>query len=164
MMRMPAIIVGDHGDGDVAELRLAREFRFLQIGHADDIHAEATVNIRFCLGRELRAFHAEIGAAMLRDNTHLLTGRFDHLCQLCANGIGESNMGDDAATKKSIHAMTGAVEELIGYHELEWLVLFLERSDGRNGDDPLDAELLESVNVGAEIELARHNSVAASVP
>src|SRR5579863_820706 len=73
-------------------------------------------------------------------------------------------MGDDAATKKGIHAMTGAVEELIGYHELEWLVLFLERSDGRNGDDTLDAELFESMDVGAKIEFAWHDAVAASVP
>ena len=29
MMRMPAVIIGHHGDGDVANLRFARELRFL---------------------------------------------------------------------------------------------------------------------------------------
>src|SRR5215469_8424351 len=59
--------------------------------------------------------------------------------------------------------MARAVEELIGDDELQRLVLFLERSDGGNGDDALDAELLESVDIGAEVEFGWKNSVAASV-
>ena len=39
VMRMPAIVVGDHGDGDVAEFSFASELGFLQVGHADDVHA-----------------------------------------------------------------------------------------------------------------------------
>ena len=42
-------------------------------------------------------------------------------------------------------------------------MLFLERSDGRNRNDALDAELLEAMNVGAEIEFAGQEAVAASV-
>ena len=59
--------------------------------------------------------------------------------------------------------MAGAVEKLVGDHELQRLVLFLQRSDGGDGNDPLHAELLEAVNVGAEIQLGGQNAVSASV-
>ena len=42
-------------------------------------------------------------------------------------------------------------------------MLFLERSHGGDGEDALDAELLEAVNVGAEVQLAGQDAVAASV-
>ena len=57
----------------------------------------------------------------------------------------------------------GAVEELIGNDELERAVLLLERADGAERDDPLDAELLEALDIGAEIELRRRDAMAASV-
>ena len=50
-----------------------------------------------------------------------------------------------------------------GITKLQRLVLFLERSDGGNGDDALDPELLEGVDIGAEIQFARQDAVATSV-
>ena len=35
---MPAVVVGDQRERRVADLRLARELRFLQVRHADDVH------------------------------------------------------------------------------------------------------------------------------
>ena len=49
--------------------------------------------------------------------------------------------------------MKGAVDELIGNDEVGGLVFFLERADGGDGDDALDAELFEGVDVGAEVQL-----------
>ena len=43
-------------------------------------------------------------------------------------------------------------------------MLFLQRADGGDGQDALDAELLEAVDVGAEVQLAGQDAVAASVP
>ena len=59
--------------------------------------------------------------------------------------------------------MKGAVDELVGDHEVGGLVLFLERADGGDGEDALDAELLEGVDVGAEVQLRGQNAVAAAV-
>ena len=60
-------------------------------------------------------------------------------------------MRDHAVAEKSIHAMAGAIEELVGDHEIQRLVFFLQRSHGGNGNDALDAQLLEAVNIGAKI-------------
>ncbi len=50
MLGMPAVVVGDHGHGHVADLGLARQPGFLQVGHADDVHAPGAVEVGFGLG------------------------------------------------------------------------------------------------------------------
>ncbi len=67
------------------------------------------------------------------------------------------------ATEKRVDAMPSAVKELVGDHEVERLMLFFQRTDRRHGNDALDSQLLESVNVGAKIQLARQEFVAARV-
>ena len=59
--------------------------------------------------------------------------------------------------------MAGAVEKLGRDHEIERLVFFFQRTDGGDGDDALDSELLKTVNVGAEIEFTGQKLVAAGV-
>ena len=59
--------------------------------------------------------------------------------------------------------MEGAVDELVGDHEVGGLVLFLERADGGDGEDALDAEFLEGVDVGAEVELGGEDAMAAAM-
>ena len=59
MIRVPAVVVGDHGDGRVADLRLARELGLRHVGHADHAAAPLAVEVGFGLGRELRPFHAD---------------------------------------------------------------------------------------------------------
>jgi hypothetical protein len=61
-------------------------------------------------------------------------------------------------------AMKGAVDELVGNHKVGGLVLFLQRADGRDGENALDAELLECVDVGAEVQLRGQNAMAAPMP
>ncbi len=51
---MPAIVVGDHGDGDVADLGLAGELGFLEIGHADKVKSLGAIGVALGLGGELR--------------------------------------------------------------------------------------------------------------
>ena len=65
-MGMPAVVVGDHRDRNIAKLGFARQLGFLQVGHADDIHAQAAVDVRLRFGGKLRTFHAEICSAALR--------------------------------------------------------------------------------------------------
>ena len=59
--------------------------------------------------------------------------------------------------------MEGAVDELVGNHEVGRLVLFLQRADGGDGEDALDAELLEGIDIGAEVQLRGKNAVAAAM-
>jgi len=47
--------------------------------------------------------------------------------------------------------MPRAIDKLIGDHELQWFVLFFERSDRRNRKDAIDPQLFESINVRAEV-------------
>src|SRR5690348_14063901 len=74
MLRVPAVVVGDHSGGDVADFGFAGETSFLQVGHADHIHPPAAVNVGFGAGGKLRAFHAEVGAAALADHAGLAAG------------------------------------------------------------------------------------------
>ena len=59
---MPAVEIGDHGDGRVADLGLAGELGLRQIGHADHRIAEILVGHAFGERGELRPFDAHIGA------------------------------------------------------------------------------------------------------
>src|SRR5438270_14091089 len=59
--------------------------------------------------------------------------------------------------------MPRAVEALVGNYELECVVVCLERPHGRNGDDALHSQLLEAMNVGAKIEFAGQDAMAAPV-
>ena len=59
--------------------------------------------------------------------------------------------------------MEGAVDELVRHHEVRGLVLFLQRADRRDGENALHAQLLEGVDIGAEVQLGRQNAMAAAV-
>src|SRR5437870_9945322 len=151
MMRMPAVIVSDHRDRDVTNFRFARQLRLLQIGHPYHVHAPRTVQIRFCFGGKLRAFHAEISSAALADDFGLLTCLANNFRKLRANGIGEGDMRDNAVAEESIHTVASTVHKLVGDDELQWLMLFLQRPDGRNGKNSLNAKLLETVDIRSEV-------------
>src|SRR6185312_12656897 len=56
------------------------------------------------------------------------------------------------------------VEELIGDDDVERLVFLLEAADGARRQDPLDAEHLEAVDVGAEVQLRRQDAMPDAVP
>ncbi len=59
--------------------------------------------------------------------------------------------------------MEGAIDELVGHDEVGGLVLFFERADGGDREDALDAEFLEGVDVGAEVQFRRKNAMPAAV-
>ena len=65
--------------------------------------------------------------------------------------------------EERVHAVPGAVEKLVRDHEIERLVLFLQRTDRRNRNNALHSQLLKAVNVGPEIQLARQEFVAAGM-
>ena len=56
----------------------------------------------------------------------LLARRLDHSREFSAYRIGKSDVRHHSAAEKSIDAMPGAIEELVGDHEIQRLVLFLQ--------------------------------------
>ncbi len=98
------------------------------------------------------ADHADRGAGIRRGFGHSRADR-----------IAEGHVAHDAVAEEGGDAVEGAVDELVGNDEVGGLVLFLERADGGDGEDALDAELLQGVDVGAEVELGGKNAMAAAV-
>jgi len=68
-------------------------------------------------------------SAALADNADFFARGLHHDCQYSANRIRKGDVGYDTTAEKSIHAMAGAIEELIRNDEIERLMLFLERYD-----------------------------------
>ncbi len=93
----------------------------------------------------------------------LLQAAFDNSGEFSADGIAESNVRDNAVAEKGVDAMARAVEELVWDHKIEGLVFFFQRAHSRNRNDALDSQLLEAVNIGAEIQFAGQQFVPASM-
>ena len=68
---MPAVVVGHHGHGGVADLGFTSELGFLKVGHADQVRAPTAIQVRFCAGGKLRPFHANVGPAEFAGHAHL---------------------------------------------------------------------------------------------
>ena len=150
---VPAIIVRDHRDGGVADLGLPSQLGFLQVRHADDVHAPAPIQVRLRLGRERGALHAQVRAAEIRLHAALDAGVVEQPADVRTNRIGEADMRHQAFAEERGHTPARAVDELIGDHEIARLMLFLQDADGAEREDPFDAQFLESINVGAEVQL-----------
>ena len=80
-----------------------------------------------------------------------------------ADGIAKGHVAYDAIAEKCGDARKSTVDELVGDDEVGRLVLFLERANRGHGNDALDAELFECVEVGAEVQLRWEDAVAAAV-
>ena len=113
-MRVPAVVVRHHRYCHITKLGFAGQLGFLQIGHADYVHAPAAVEVGFAFGGKLRALHAEVSAAGLADHFRFFAGGDNCFGQLRTDWIGEGHMSNDAVAEKCVYAMTGAVDELIG--------------------------------------------------
>ena len=164
VVRVPAVVVGDERQRDVADLRFAGELRFLQVRHADDVHAPRSVQLRLGERGELRPLHADVGAAAM----HVRADGRNRSAPTCASsgqiGMRERHVRGESAAEERADARLGPIEKLIGHDDVERRVLLLEAADRAGGDDPLDAEHLEPEDVRAEIQLGRQQPVARAVP
>src|SRR6185437_3580685 len=147
----PAVVVGDHGDGGVADFGFAGQLGFLQVGHTDHVGAPASVEVRLCPGGKLRAFHADISAARFPGDPGGGAAPSRSLGHNGTNRIAKGDVADDAVAEKGGDAKECAVDELIGDDEIRGLVLFLQRTNRGNGKNALDAQFFESEDVSAEV-------------
>ena len=76
----------------------------------------------------------------------------------------EADVRDQPAAEERRDAAARAIEELIGNDEVERLVLLLQAADRARREDVLDAERLEAEDVGAEVQLRRHQPMPDAVP
>src|SRR5262249_30946472 len=161
---VPAIVVGRQRDGPETYLRLARELRLLEIGHADHVGSPGAVKPRLRARGELRPLHAEIRPALMDAGALLARRARKRRAKLGANGIGETYVCDDAAAEKRAWPLRRAVDELIGDDDVARRDLLLQTADGADRDNALDTELFHREDIGAEVDFGGQRNVAAAMP
>ncbi|OQA24473.1 MAG: hypothetical protein BWY59_02183 [Verrucomicrobia bacterium ADurb.Bin345] len=169
---MPAVVVRHHGDGHVADFRLAREFCLSEAGHADDVEIAAAVEMRLGLGGKRRALHVDVGSPVVDAYAGELAGADDRggggvhmLPELVADGVAESDVGHDAVSEERMPApVFRAVEILVEQEHVARPVVVAQAAHGADGDDAFHAELLEPENVRPVVDFGRENAVAVAVP
>ena len=75
----------------------------------------------------------------------------------------EADVRHQSVAEKGGHAPAGAIDELIGDHEVERLVLVLQAADGAGRQQVFHAQDLETVDIGAEIQLRGQEPVTDAV-
>ncbi len=137
---MPAIVVGDHGDGTVAKFGFAGEFGFGGIGHADDVEIHGAVHVGFGEGGELRAFHADVCAFAMDFDAAMDASVGENAGDLRASGSIESDVSDEAAAEKCGDAILGTIDELVGNEKFAGFEFFFQGTDGADRDEAIDAD------------------------
>ena len=140
MLRVPAVVVRDEGDGAVADLGLARQLGFLKVCHTDERHAQAPVDLGFRLRRELRSFHADVGSAAFDRNVHAPSALLYDIAKPRADRVGEADVHDDSVTKERGDAGFRPIIELFRQNDVERAQFLFQGADSARREDPLDSQ------------------------
>ncbi len=160
LVHPPAVVVGDHADQRVRQLRLARELGLRHRGHADDAAAPTAVQLALRPRRELRPLHRQISAAARR----LPRCIRDQCRQPRAYWIGHRDMRHHARAEKALGPREGPVDELVDHHKPPRRQLLAQRANGGDRHDVGAARTLQHVDVRPVVELARRHPVPAPMP
>ena len=87
----------------------------------------------------------------------------DNLRRLAADRFAKADVRHQSIAEERVDAMTRTINKLIGNDKVQWPMLFLQRTYGREREYSLDSELLKAVNVGAEVQFRGHDAVTAAV-
>lgn len=160
----PTIVVGHHGHGGVSNFCFARAFGFAEVGHADYGKPVFVVGDGFGARAEGGAFHVDVGSAVMRFGAAPFGAEGKEFAKFGADGIGKRNMGDDAAAEESVfESFFGAIDKLIGKDNFAGLKFGLQGADSADADDPARAEFFHAEDVGAMVEFAWQDAMAASM-
>ena len=161
---MPAIEIGDHGDGGVANLRLARELGLRHVGHADDRVAMPLVGEAFRQGGELRARDADVRCRRGRSGGGLRPR---------LRPRGGCAGGDTGCAIETCATQPVPKNELsrLWVRSTNWSIstkvpggsLLLERAAGGERDEVGHARALERIDIGAVVDVGRRQPVAGVV-
>jgi len=81
-----------------------------------------------------------------------------------AGGIGEADVGDDSVAKEGVfRGLIGAIEELVWQDDVAGFVLWLEGTDGGDGEKPADIERAEGVNIRTVIEFVWEDTMTSGM-
>src|SRR5262245_61387211 len=84
--------------------------------------------------------------------------------ELRTDRVGKADMHYDAITKEGRNASLRPIVKLVRQNDVERSMFLFERSHSTGGDNPFHPELLEAVNVGAEVKFRWRDRVIAVVP
>src|SRR6516165_8859866 len=160
---MPAIVIGDHCDGRVADLGLAGELGLGHIGHSDHVAFPRAVKLAFRKARELRAFHDEISTAALERYTGLCSRRNQYVADPTADRMGHRHMRDTPLSKKTLLPRKGAVDELIDDDKIAGLKILTQAANSGERYDVGYTAAFQRVNIGAKVDLGRRQHVTPPV-
>src|SRR5712692_4876513 len=136
---MPAIVVGDHGHGGVADLCFTGEASLGEVRHADDVEAELAVDVRLGERRELGPLDADIGSPAVDDHAGRCASVAETRGELSASGLVEGDVRHETRSEESVHAMAGAIEELVDHQEMAGGEILAQRANRADGNNALDA-------------------------
>ena len=89
----------------------------------------------------------------------------EQAAQLHARRLGKGDVRHDAAAEEGVlGAPAGAVEELRRQHHVPVRVFLLQAAHRGDADEPAHAERAQGVDIGAMIQLVRHDAMPAPVP
>ena len=71
---LPAIVISNHRQGGQRDLRFARQLRFGNVGHTDNVESLAPVEFGLGAGRKGRSIHAHVSAAIVDRESQGLGG------------------------------------------------------------------------------------------
>jgi len=80
--------------------------------------------------------------------------------ELGADGVRRRYVAEPASLVEGVGPFSGAVDELVGDDEVPRLIVVPEATHRRRCDDPLDAELPQSPDVGPAVDPVRRDLVA----
>ena len=160
---VPAVVVGRHGDGRVVQLGFAREFGLGQVRHADDVDVPSAVQLGLGARRELGAFHADVGATVVRGHARCRAGCQQRAADAGADRVGELHVRHASPTEEGVGTMARAIDELVDDDEVTGRDVLAHRADGGDRDDVRDAQGLHAPDVRAVIDLGRRPAMATSV-
>ena len=163
----PAVVVGGHTDHLVGYLGLAGQLRLGQGRHVDDGAAPRAVEIGLGARGELRALHADEQALVVQAHAIAL----ERVAALAHNGgqariegVAEPDVADHAAFEEGEGAdALGAVDDLVGHHEVARADVLLQRPDGGEGDDGAHTEVPQGGHVGLVLDLVRREFMVQAV-
>lgn len=111
--------------------------------------------------------HADDGALLVEHNAitlHVLAALLDDLSKVLVEGVGESNVADNATLEEGEGAdALGSVNDLVGNDKVHGLDLLLQGANGGEGNNGADTDVSQSSNVGAVGDLVRGELVVHTV-
>ena len=126
VIRVPAIVIGDHGDDAVAEFSFAGELGLCDIGHADHVEIHGAVHGGFGERGKLRTFHADVRTLAMDFNAAMNAGVGEDARDLRTGGLVKGDVGDKASTEECGDAIFCTIDELVGNEKFSGDKFFLQ--------------------------------------